>query len=241
MIANLQQNEATQRDLIREQKHEIARLAGDPASDPEPESEASPKKKKRIGGDDRTGKDALQAGKYFAVANMLWVSPGVLRYLTLLQGDPEDLGGGEEDDDDDGALREEAEQIYRALSAPLRPYVGEGWFRERVSPFPATLVHLLIVLPQFKEGFNSIRSQQAHLLANLFPGYIFPELPAKTFVDKSQRPHLPEVTALLKNKQFLYDRDPSGPKAALDGHLRHPCILQVSCNSADRPIPNLIT
>ena len=50
---------------------------------------------------------------------------------------------------------------------------------------------------------------------------------SSTFSDKVQRPHLPEVMALLKNKRFLYDREPDTLKAALEGHLRNPCILKV--------------
>jgi hypothetical protein len=64
------------------------------------------------------------------------------------------------------------------------------------------------------------------MLATLFPGYIFPELPPE-FANKARRVHIPEVAALLKEKRFLYDCDPSNAKAALNGHLRGPCILKV--------------
>lgn len=240
VIAKLQETEATQRELIRSQKLEIVRLGGDTDDNDSDDPAASPKKKKKLMSEnERLSKDALQAGKYFAVSTQLWVSPGALRYLTLLHDDPQENVGDEEVDDDDGAIREEAESIFRALPSSVRPYVREDWFRERVSPFTTLLLHLFNIL-QFNKGLASIRSQQAHLLATLFPGHIFPELPATQFADKHQRSSLPAVIALLKDKQFLYDRDPSEPKAALDGHLRHPCILQVSHNTqADCSISNL--
>jgi hypothetical protein len=79
---------------------------------------------------------------------------------------------------------------------------------------------------QFREGVKSIRSNQAHVLAKLFPTYIFPELPAD-FSDKDKRSQLPEVITLLRDKRFLYDREPKSAKARLDGHLRNPSILKV--------------
>lgn len=80
---------------------------------------------------------------------------------------------------------------------------------------------------QFKEGAKSIRSSQAHTLSKLFPTFVFPEFPAE-FCNKDKRPQLPEVVKLMENKRFLYDRDPVNAKAALEGHLRHPCILKAS-------------
>jgi hypothetical protein len=85
---------------------------------------------------------------------------------------------------------------------------------------------MMIIFQQFREGGKSIRSNQVHTLAKLFPTYIFPELSA-AFSNKAKRCDLPEIIALLHNKRFLYDREPIDAKAALDGHLRNPCILKV--------------
>ena len=84
----------------------------------------------------------------------------------------------------------------------------------------------MLISQQFRDGGKSIRSNLVHTLAKLFPTYIFPELPA-AFADKAKRHDLPEIAVLLHNKRFLYDREPSNAKAALDGHLRNPCILKV--------------
>jgi hypothetical protein len=91
-----------------------------------------------------------------------------------------------------------------------------------------SLVALLTIMLQFKEGGRSIRSSQVHILTDLFPGYIFPDIPAKVFADRKKRPHIPEVAEKLNDHRFLYDRDPKTPKDHLNGHMRNPCILQVN-------------
>ena len=85
---------------------------------------------------------------------------------------------------------------------------------------------------QFKEGGRSIRSNQVHTLTNLFPGYVFPDIPASDFADRKKRPHIPEVAKELHDYRFLYDHDPKSPSDRLNGHLRNPCILKViiRCN-----------
>ena len=154
----------------------------------------------------------------------LWT--GTVWYVALLKMDglTDDQLDELEDDDE---VKSQARLIYETLLAHLRPHVKEGWFRERVGwlqylPFAISLS----ILKQFREGVKSIRSNQVYTLAKLFPTYIFSSLPAE-FSDKAKCCDLPEIAALLLNKRFLYDREPSSPQAALDGHLRNPCILKV--------------
>ena|ERR1700685_211570 len=79
-----------------------------------------------------------------------------------------------------------------------------------------------------KRGGRSIRSSQVHTLTDLFPGYIFPDIPAKDFADRKKRPHIPQVADQLRDHRFLYDRDPKTPADRLNGHLRGPCVLKVT-------------
>lgn len=78
---------------------------------------------------------------------------------------------------------------------------------------------------------KAIRSQQIHNVADLFPGFIFPQINCGAFAQKSKRARIPEVAALLEDSRFLYDRDPKTPKDRREGHLRNPCILKVPHSS----------
>jgi len=80
---------------------------------------------------------------------------------------------------------------------------------------------------QFRDGARGIRSNQVHILVNLFPGFIIPGVSPEDFADKSKRPQLPQVAKLLKNKRFLYDREPKTANDRLEGHMRGPCVMQV--------------
>jgi hypothetical protein len=78
------------------------------------------------------------------------------------------------------------------------------------------------------EGLRSIRSNQVHILANLCPGHIFPDIPVSDFADRTKRPGMPQVQNLLKDNRFVYDRDPNTVAERLKGHMRNECILKVS-------------
>ena len=75
---------------------------------------------------------------------------------------------------------------------------------------------------------KAIRSQQIHSLVDLFPGFIFPEIPSQMFVNWSKHTSIPEVAALLKGNRFLYDHEPVTLKDHHEGHMRNHCILKVS-------------
>lgn len=75
---------------------------------------------------------------------------------------------------------------------------------------------------------KAIRSQQIHSIGDLFPGFIFPQIPSQPFANRSKRASIPEVAALLEDNRFLYDRDIITLKDRREGHMRNPCILKVS-------------
>jgi hypothetical protein len=73
--------------------------------------------------------DALQAGKRYAVCDLLWIDPVSIQYLGSISktsSETESLSDGLED------VNKEAQSILKSLPAPLRPHVGTKWFRERV-------------------------------------------------------------------------------------------------------------
>jgi hypothetical protein len=72
--------------------------------------------------------DALQAGKKYAVCNLLWLDPGVIRHVKHIAMEGSDMELSDEPED----LKEQAQNILKTLPAPLRPHVGTKWFRERV-------------------------------------------------------------------------------------------------------------
>jgi hypothetical protein len=88
-------------------------------------------KKGKRGNDDHGAlkTDALQAGKRYAVCNMLWIDPASIRYLASISknsSETESLSDGPEE------VNKEAQSIMKSLPAPLHRYVSTKWFRERV-------------------------------------------------------------------------------------------------------------
>ena len=82
--------------------------------------------------------DALQAGKKYAICNVLWLDPGVIRQVGYIakEGSEAELSDGAED------LKKRAQDILSSLPAPLRPHVGTRWFRERVRSIHSIFYHL---------------------------------------------------------------------------------------------------
>lgn len=74
---------------------------------------------------------------------------------------------------------------------------------------------------------KAIRSQQIHSLADLFPVFVFPEIPPVPFANRSKRSAIPEVANLLEGNRFLYDRKPDTPQNRRNGHMRNSGILKV--------------
>jgi hypothetical protein len=137
-LEKVQESEAQQRQVIREQALTIEKLKGDTGTSPEDSNdEQSPHKKKKYNttsSDDPLRKDALQAGKLFAVQSALWTEPGAVRYMALLNSDGSyGHQSDESETDDDSQVRAQAELIYATLPAHLRPHVKQAWFGERVS------------------------------------------------------------------------------------------------------------
>jgi hypothetical protein len=141
-LDKVQQSEAQQRKIIHEQTLLIEKLkaragSSDSRSDDSGDSDdqVRSKKKKKTGhktGNDLLRKDALQAGKRFAVETALWTEPGAVRYVALLKdGEPDGNLSDEPEDDDE--VKEQAALIYESLPAHLHPHVDKPWFQERVS------------------------------------------------------------------------------------------------------------
>lgn len=82
--------------------------------------------------DDALRKDALQAGKEFAVLHALWTDPGVVSYVALFNNDGSE-GDISDESDSDEEIRAKAKQIYDMLPAHLHMHVRKPWFKERVS------------------------------------------------------------------------------------------------------------
>ena len=70
------------------------------------------------------------------------------------------------------------------------------------------------------EGMRELRAPFVNKLAQN-PSRVF-GIHVEEFHNKTGRSKLPDVSALLTRKQFLYGDEP--PK----GYLRHKCVLQVS-------------
>jgi hypothetical protein len=139
----VQESEAISRQTIRTQALEIERLKALITGDSGPNESGSdneiPRAKKAKTSETAKSsdkesalvKDAMQAGKKFTVCNLLWTTPGAIRYLVHLSNHKsEDLT--ESDDDSDETTKDQAQLIYHSLSAHLRPYVKTSWFRTRV-------------------------------------------------------------------------------------------------------------
>ena len=85
---------------------------------------------------------------------------------------------------------------------------------------------------------KEIHSQQIHSISDLFPGFIFSQIPSQPFVNQAKQASIPEVAALLEDNRFLYDRDVITPKDCHEGHMRNPCILKVSRSTLFSHIPH---
>ena len=131
---------AEQREQLKAQRVEIESLRGaakhgrasaDDSDDESTGDEHLTKKKKSSKHDSGALKtDALQAGKRFAVCNMLWIPPGAIQHLPLIADPPSD---DEALDSADEQQMKASRIIFESLSAPLRPCVSTKWFRNRVS------------------------------------------------------------------------------------------------------------
>ena len=118
----------------------VEKLKGHRDTPPSNDSSASdiqgPSKKQKKGNhksdDDTLRKDALQAGKAFAVLHALWTDPGTINYVALFRknGSEDDLS---DESDSDEEVRAKAKQIYDMLPAQLRMHVRKPWFKERIS------------------------------------------------------------------------------------------------------------
>lgn len=91
----------------------------------------------------------MRAGKKFAVCDRLWLQPLSLPMLHVLakapnDDEPETTMEDFSDIPQDELIKpkEEAELIFASIPEHLRPYVGETWFRERVST-----MSLIILIP----------------------------------------------------------------------------------------------
>jgi hypothetical protein len=141
VLGETQEKVAKQREQLKAQRLEIESLRTQSArnkhgrvdsSESENDSDENIAKKVKSSKDD-TGAlqtDALQAGKRFAVCNMLWIPPGAIQYLPLIA---HPSGDDEEPESEDEQTVEAAQAIYNSLANPLRRYVGIKWFRTRVS------------------------------------------------------------------------------------------------------------
>lgn len=232
----LQENQiivADQREQLKHLSQENERLKAQQNNEDTSSDEEGPKKKKRTGDIGALKTDALQAGKKFTVCDKLWLKPGTLGYISLLADsrEDEDLSNVDDDDDDDESAeaKAEAEVLFKALPAQLRPYVGTGWFRERVSTSDLSYSYYTYIYftIQFNEGCKSIRSTTVFDVTALFPGFIIPDMSPVDFADRVKRTKIPQVLELLDNNRFLYDRNPKSLKDRREGHLRNSCILKV--------------
>jgi hypothetical protein len=135
-----------QRQIIHEQALQIEQLkahAHEPDNSSDSDGQNPPKKKKLVADQHSNGtsalrKDALQAGKRFAVCDILWPDPAAIRYVAIHNQGSESEPHEATESDEDEEVKVQAARIFRSLPANLRPYVKEAWFRERVS-------HLLLV------------------------------------------------------------------------------------------------
>lgn len=146
-IQKYQDTETVHRQTIRQQTLEIEKLKAQVTGDePEADGTDNPRSAKKAKSSSQSAdikqlrKDALQAGKRYAVCNSLWMNPGAIRYLALLKGDNADdeleEPGDPDESDEDNEMKEQAQGIYHSLPAHLRPHVEKPWFKERVSlPF----------------------------------------------------------------------------------------------------------
>jgi hypothetical protein len=73
--------------------------------------------------------NALQAGKKYAICNLLWLDPAAIwhiAYITKASSEMELLLDGPDD------LKEQAQDILRSLPVPLHPHIDTRWFKEQV-------------------------------------------------------------------------------------------------------------
>ena len=102
----------------------VNRNQADKSSDDEDAETITKKKKTNVGDIGGLKTDALQAGKWFAVCNSLWVDPASIKHISTLVN-PADPASDEPDE-----LWEQAEAIFKSLPGSLHPHVGTKWFRE---------------------------------------------------------------------------------------------------------------
>ena len=131
-LNKVQQSEAQQRKTIHEQTLLIEKLKAcahtsdshhDDSSDSDDQGQSKKKKKTSHKTSNKLlRKDALQAGKRFAVETALWTEPGAIRYVALLKDGKPDGNLSDEPEDDD-EVKEQAALIYESLPAHLRPHV----------------------------------------------------------------------------------------------------------------------
>lgn len=178
-------------------------------------------KKKKKNGDPSdlamaTAPRALHLGKEFATCVLLWPSPFMLQALNLpgLTHNEEELAHALEDGPADAASvnPSQAAADAKAAAALLRQFLGESNVKKLVEP---------AFCKEFFEGIGAIRTKWISDLQKN-PGPIF-GITDQRWYDKAERKNIPEVVALLQQKNFLFE---PGSDDRVVGHMRHPCILK---------------